>query len=157
MKKNTLAIALAALLAAACTEPREAAIPGGAATDSIDLTDCIVPDNPMPNCGNVPGQNPGSPKVDVNFQANQMAANPEWTCTQTGKEIVINIAPGNLPHGSVSVIAHEPGTYPWLTGTNSEDNKRIEIKVPDWQGQADEIKYLIFYGGQCLDPRLHVM
>ena len=48
----------------------------------------------------------------------------------------------------------------WLTGTNSVDNKEIKIPVPGWvipNEQNEGYDYYVYYGGNCLDPRAHVM
>lgn len=160
MKKLLLTVTIVVALAA-CGKPSKIDVPDKVDPGPITPMTCMAFTIPA-SCGNTPGTGPGTPHVNLNFNngPNPIQVNPPNVCAQTTRTITFKISPGNLEPGSVAIIPKKPLEAPWLTGTNSVDNKEIKIPVPGWvipNEQNEGYDYYVYYGGNCLDPRAHVM
>ena len=113
-----------------------------------------------PNCSNAPNSGPNNPQI--NFNKNSLLLSPRNVCAHKGKTLKFLITPsaeGKNPRGSVAVIPKD-GKDTWLTGTNSSDNREIEIKIPDYLPSNSHYDYTIVSVKDglvsCVDPRIHV-
>ena len=112
----------------------------------------ITPDS---NCGG----DQHFPIVTINTQSG-IVIDRNNACATPGAKIEFRVVPpGQNDVGSVSVRAKNPSDT-WLNGTNSPDEKKIEILVPDWVESSDtgvDYDYAIYTsGGVCVDPRVEV-
>lgn len=151
MKNPIPLIAALGLLAACAANPDLVA--------SIELPTCDKLAIPA-KCENNPGSGPNAPTV--NFNKNSLFLAPRNVCTNKGATLKFKITPdavGINPPGSVAVIAKK-GTDTWLIGTNSPDNKVLEIDIPAYLASNTDYEYTIVSIREgvvsCVDPRVHV-
>lgn len=97
------------------------------------------------------------PFVTINTQAG-IVIDRSNVCATPGSTIEFRIVPpGKNDVGSVSISAKKSADT-WLNGTNSPDEKKIEIVVPDWVSAGEKYDYTIYMsGGTCADPRVEVL
>ena len=66
------------------------------------------------------------------------------------------VPPGKNVIGSIAIKSKDDDNL-WLLGSNSPDEKKIEIPIPDWVGNNTDHDYAIYLSdGRCIDPRIHV-
>ncbi len=131
-------------------------------TDPVVPKTCIALTIPVQCTNPQPGTGPATPHVNLIFNngPNPIMVTPPNVCAQTTRTIEFKISPANLEPGSVAILPKKPLETPWLTGTNSVDPREIKVPVPAWvtpSNPEEGYEYFVYYGGNCLDPRVHVM
>lgn len=151
MNKIIFSVAACGLLAGCAESPDMLA--------SVELPTCDKLAIP-PNCDNNEGSGPANPKVT--FNKNTLVVAPRNVCTNRGATLTFSIKPAaenENPPGSVAVIPKD-GTDTWLIGTNSPDNEKIEINIPEYLEKDTYYEYTIVSvedgDVSCVDPRVSV-
>ncbi len=94
---------------------------------------------------------PQAPEVMLNTQT--MIVQPECVRAKVGSTITFRLAPkGASKAGSVTIISK---AEKWLNGSNSSDQDKIEIDVPE-KLKKGERAYGFKTAEKCVDPRVAV-
>ena len=131
---------------------------------SLFLAACVSPPSINPalvDCksqgwGSCKGE-PQAPTVNINTKSGKLKASPYCVKAEEGTELVFRITPrNNKAAGDVEILPKDPA-HAWLKGENSPNKNFIFIDVPNDLDPDARYFYGIKSGGECVDPRVHVV
>ena len=136
MNKNIFCLICLAFVVAACGKEVPQVVTD---CDNFDVSNCDVVVIPEP----CEGKDTGQHFVTVNVQPTPIVVAPPNRCIDTGefgREVTFNIAPASLAEGTVWICPKDPANT-WLKETNSPDNRKIIIEVPQKDYPEDGEEY----------------